>query len=271
MECNIIIVCLHNDSVTLFCAKDDSEAGGAEAITRTNGGRGVGGLLSVNGIGVTEKPCWMFGWLDQTHYPRMDEKTHFLATNLQRLYLFVSFYWLLPNNVSNWALVQYLDLWVIIINAFKISASLTTTFWYFMLLQHFSSCLQLFHDVSRSKFTKSLAICAPRHSASPAEVSLEPRCQKHGWPGTMGRTLIHKPRKLWNNCVVWYSEVFPYVAMSPNCHHTTHRWNIESYMITVTSEFPFRIAKVRTISIPQLFPYFTQPKVWGHFFCAGFP
>lgn len=63
----------------------------------------------------------------------------------------------------------------------------------------------------------------------------------------------------------------PYVAMSPNCHHTTHRWNIDSYMITVTSEFPFRIAKVRTISIPQLFPYFTQPKVWGHFFCAGFP
>ena len=104
MECNIIIVYIYNDSVTLFRAKDDSEAGGAEAITRTNGGRGVGGLLSVNGSGITEKPCWMFGWLDLTHYPRMDEKTHFLATNLQRLYLFICFYGLLPNNASNGAL-----------------------------------------------------------------------------------------------------------------------------------------------------------------------
>lgn len=92
MECNIIIVCLHNDSVTLFCAKDDSEAGGAEAITRTNGGRGVGGLLSVNGIGITEKPCWMFGWLDLTHYTCLDKKIDFLAANLQRLCLFISFY-----------------------------------------------------------------------------------------------------------------------------------------------------------------------------------
>lgn len=163
---------------------------------------------------------------------------------------------------------------MIIINAFKISASPTTTFWYFMLLQHFSSCLQLFHDVSTSKFTKSLAICAPRHSASPTEVSLEPRCQKHGWPETIWAerafTSLENSEKTALFGIRKYSLV-PYVAMSPNCHHTTHRWNIDSYMITVTSEFPFRIAKVRTISIPQLFPYFTQPKVWGHFFCAGFP
>lgn len=90
MECNIIIayvyIYIYNDSVTLFCAKDESEAGGAEAITRTNGGRGVGGLLSVNGIGITEKPCWMFGWLDLTHYTCMDKKTDFLESFLQPIF-----------------------------------------------------------------------------------------------------------------------------------------------------------------------------------------
>ena len=86
MECNRSIVCLYNDSVTLFRAKDESEAGGAEAITRTNGGRGVGGLLSVNGIGITEKPSWMFGWLALTHYTCMDKTIDFLASFLQPIF-----------------------------------------------------------------------------------------------------------------------------------------------------------------------------------------
>ena len=77
-EYNIIMVCVYNDSVTLFCTKDNNfEAGGAEANTRTNGGRGVGGLLSVKGIGISpEKPCWMFRWLDLTHCLRINKKTH---------------------------------------------------------------------------------------------------------------------------------------------------------------------------------------------------
>lgn len=129
----------------------------------------------------------MFGWLDLTHYI-LHGQEYTLSYSHSSTFMFV---YLFLRTATRQCLelgsVKYLDPRVIIIKImFQDSAFPTTTFWYFMLLQHFSSCLQLFHDFSTSKFTKSLAICAPRHSASPTEVSLEPRCQKHGWPETVG-------------------------------------------------------------------------------------